>query len=214
MADMRAIVEQNPILAIFRNVPSEHVIAYARAVMDGGVRFFEVALNSVGAFEQIRLLRAAFGDEILLGAGTAVTTELAQMALDAGAGFLLTPSAPEPVLAYCERKNIQLLPGVMTPTDVQRCLDHGFSTMKLFPAGDLPLSYVKSLRGPYDQTQYMAIGGVSAANAADFLRAGYLAVGLSSGLVPKAALAACDWDTITRSVRELTESIAASRKTE
>lgn len=212
MADMRTMVEQNPILAIFRNVPNEHAVPYARAVMDGGVRFFEVALNSPGAFEQIRLLRAAFGDEILLGAGTAVTPELAQMALDAGAGFLLTPSAPESVLSYCEQNNVPLLPGVMTPTDVQACLDHGFSTLKLFPAGDMPLSYVKSLRGPYDQTQYMAIGGVSASNAADFLRAGYLAVGLASALVPKAALAACDWDTCTRAVRELTDSVSACRQ--
>ena len=211
MADMRAMVEQNPILAIFRNVPNEHAVAYARAVMNGGVRFFEVALNSPGAFDQIRLLRAAFGPDILLGAGTAVTPDLAQMAMDAGAGFLLTPSAPEPVLAYCQQHDISLLPGVMTPTDVQRCLDHGFSTLKLFPAGDLPMSYVKSLQGPYDQTRYMAIGGVSAANAADFLRAGYLAVGLASALVPKAALAACDWDACTRAVQELVRSVAACR---
>lgn len=211
MADMRTMVEQNPILAIFRNVPNEYAVPYARAVMNGGVRFFEVALNSPGAFEQIRLLRAAFGDEILLGAGTAVTPELAQMALDAGAGFLLTPSAPESVLSYCEQNNVPLLPGVMTPTDVQACLDHGFSTLKLFPAGDMPLSYVKSLRGPYNQTQYMAIGGVSTSNAADFLRAGYLAVGLASALVPKASLAACDWDACTRAVRELTSSVSACR---
>ena len=188
MADMRAMVEQNPILAIFRNVPNDHAVAYARAVMNGGVRFFEVALNSPGAFDQIRLLRAAFGQDILLGA-----------------------SAPESVLAYCQQHDIPLLPGVMTPTDVQHCLDHGFSTLKLFPAGDLPMSYVKSLQGPYDQTRYMAIGGVSAANAADFLRAGYLAVGLASALVPKAALAACDWDACTRAVQELVRSVAACR---
>ena len=212
MADMRAMIEENPILAIFRNVPNENAVAYARAVMDGGVHFFEVALNSPGAFDQIRLLRAAFGDEILLGAGTAVTPDRAQMALDAGAGFLLTPSAPESVLAYCERNNTALLPGVMTPTDVQRCLDHGFSTLKLFPAGDLPMGYVKSLLGPYDQTRYMAIGGVSAANAADFLRAGYSAVGLASALVPKAALTARDWPACTRAVRELVDSVSAYRQ--
>lgn len=209
MADMRSMVEQNPVLAIFRNIPNEKAVAYARSVVNGGVRFFEVALNSPGALEQIRLLHAAFGDEILLGAGTAVTPELAQMAIDAGASFLLTPSAPEPVLAYCEEKGLPLLPGVMTPTDVQRCLDHGFSTLKLFPAGDLPLRYVKSLQGPYDQTRYMAIGGVNGDNAADFLRAGYLAVGLASALVPRAALAACDWAACTRAVRELADRVAA-----
>ena len=204
MADMRAMVEQNPILAIFRNVPNDHAVAYARAVMNGGVRFFEVALNSPGAFDQIRLLRAAFGQDILLGAGTAVTPELAQMAMDAGAGFLLTPSAPESVLAYCQQHDIPLLPGVMTPTDVQHCLDHGFSTLKLFPAGDLPMSYVKSLQGPYDQTRYMAIGGVTPDNLHHLIAdEGYLSVGLASSLMPKDAVAANDWETCEAYVRDL-----------
>lgn len=205
------LVQENPVLAILRNVATEHAVAYAGAVMRGGVRFFEVALNSPGAIEQIRLLRAAYGDRILLGAGTAVTPDLAGLAMEAGAQFLLTPSAPESVLAYCEQNHISLLPGVLTPTDVQRCLDHGFSTLKLFPAGDMPRNYVKSLRGPYDQTEYMAIGGVNAANAVEFLRAGYVAVGVASALVPKPALAACDWDACTRSVRELVQSVETFR---
>lgn len=208
---MHELVQENPVLAILRNIPTERAVAYAGAVIKGGVRFFEVALNSPGAIEQIRLLRAAYGDRILLGAGTAVTPELAQLAMDAGAQFLLTPSAPVPVLAYCEKNKIPLLPGVLTPTDVQLCLDHGFSTLKLFPAGDMPRSYVKSLRGPYDQTEYMAIGGVNASNAVEFLHAGYAAVGLASALAPKPALAAGDWESCTRCVQELVQKVEAFR---
>lgn len=209
--DMRTLVSENPVLAILRGVPTQQAVAYAGAVLAGGVRFFEVALNSPGALEQITALRRSFGDEILVGAGTAVTPEKARAALDAGAQFLLTPSAPLSVLEFCQENEVALLPGVLTPTDVQACLDHGFSTLKLFPAGDMPLGYVKSLRGPYDQTQYMAIGGITAANAADFIRAGCLGVGLAGALTPKAARDAGDWDACTRAVRALAQAVRAAR---
>ena len=121
--DMRTLVSENPVLAILRGVPTQQAVAYAGAVLAGGVRFFEVALNSPGALEQITALRRSFGDEILVGAGTAVTPEKARAALDAGAQFLLTPSAPLSVLEFCQENEVALLPGVLTPTDVQACLD-------------------------------------------------------------------------------------------
>ena len=83
--NMRTIIEQNPVLAILRNVPMDIVEPYVESILRGGVRFFEVALNSSDALQQIRFLKDRFGDEILLGAGTAITVELAQQAVEAGA---------------------------------------------------------------------------------------------------------------------------------
>ncbi len=200
---MREMVESNPVLAILRNVPLEKTLDYAGAVIRGGVRFFEVALNSPNALKQISLLRDALGEDCLVGAGTAITTDLCRSAMDAGAQFLLTPGTPDSVLAYCAKNGIELLPGVLTPTDVARCLEYGFSTMKLFPAGDMPLKYIKSLKGPFDGTDYVAIGGVNPGNVASFFAAGYLGVGLSGGLAPKGAVQAGDWDACAESVREI-----------
>lgn len=205
--DMRDLVREHPLLAILRGVPLEKTVDYADAVMNGGVSFFEVALNSPDAFRQIRLLRQKFGDRALVGAGTAVTPELAQKALDAGAQFLLAPSAPEDVLAFCSSRGVYFLPGVLSPTDVTLCLRYGFRTMKLFPAGDLPRGYVKSLKGPFDGTEYVAIGGVRPDNAREFLDSGCIGVGLGSNLIPRECVASGDWDRAAASVAGLSRSL-------
>lgn len=203
--DMYEVFAQNPLLAILRNVPKEITLDYAGAIRKGGVKVFEVALNSPDALEQIAMLRKTYGGECLIGAGTAITVERCQAALDAGAQFLLTPGTPVDVLAFCRDHNVMLLPGVMTPTDVAVSLQYGFKTMKLFPAGDLPRSYVKDLKGPYDDTNYIAIGGVTPDNIPEFRAVGCLGVGLASSLMPKDKVKARDWDACAAYVETLAE---------
>ena len=166
--DTYDLVSKHPLLAILRNVPLEKTIDYAEAAVQGGAPFFEVALNSPHALEQITMLRTHFGDRCTVGAGTAITVERCKAALDAGAQFLLTPGTPLDVFNYCAENDIALLPGVLTPTDVATSLQFGYKTMKLFPAGSMPRHYVKDLQGPFDGTNYMAIGGVSPANIREF----------------------------------------------
>ena len=201
--DMYDVFAQNPLLAILRNVPKEITLDYAGAILKGGVKVFEVALNSPDALEQITMLRKAYGGQCLIGAGTAITVERAQAALDAGAQFLLTPGTPLDVFAFCHDRNVMLLPGVLTPTDVAVSLQYGFKTMKLFPAGDMPRSYVKDLKGPFDDTNYVAIGGVTPENIPEFRKAGCLGVGLASSLMPKDKAAARDWDDCAEYVHML-----------
>lgn len=192
--DMYSVVKKNPILAIMRNVPLEKTIDYAATVVKGGIPFFEVALNSTHGLEQIRMLRDHFGDSCMIGAGTAISVERAKAALDAGAQFLLTPGTPPDVLEYCASNDVMLLPGVLTPCDVALALKYGFKTMKLFPAGSMPRNYVKDLKGPFDDTNYMAIGGVSPQNIQEFFQAGCISVGLASSLLPKDVIAEERWE--------------------
>ena len=205
--DIRSVVSANPILVIMRNIPFEKTLDYARMAVNGGVVFFEVALNSEGALEQISLLREKMGERCLIGAGTAITVEKADAAVKAGAQFLLTPGTPEDVLEFCAGRNIPLLPGVMTPCDVAVCLKYGFSTMKLFPAGSMPRGYIKNLKGPYDDTEYVAIGGVSRDNITDFFREGYLGAGLASALVPKDIVKENNWETGSECIRLMMEAV-------
>ncbi len=207
MLDLEQTMREHPVLGILRNVPMEKTIDYADAAIRGGVSFFEVALNSPHALQQIEMLRSTFGAQCLVGAGTAITPELCRQAVAAGAQFLLTPGTPPDVLHYCREHEIALLPGVLTPTDVAVSLEYGCHAMKLFPAGSMPMRYIKDLQGPFDKTQFMAIGGVNAENAADFLRTGYLSVGLASALMPKAAVAAGDWQTCENQVRKIVEQV-------
>ena len=209
--DIRKVVEENPLLAIMRNVPFEKTIPYAQAIVDGGVKFFEVAMNSPQAAEQIAMLREHFPDDVYIGAGTAITVERAKAAVEAGAQFLLTPSTDRDVILYCEENGIALMPGVMTPTDVSFCYQHGFTTLKLFPAGDLPPKYIKSLKGPLDGTEYVAIGGVTPDNIGDFFRNGFLGVGLGSAILPKKVIAEGNWAEGTEYVKDLLRRIREAK---
>ena len=205
--DMYNLAAANPLLGIMRNVPLEKTIDYAEAAVAGGVSFFEVAMNSTHALEQITMLRNHFGDRATVGAGTAITVDRCRKALDAGAQFLLTPGTPLDVFAYCAEQDVALMPGVLTPFDVATSLEFGFRTMKLFPAGTMPMQYIKDLKGPFDDTHYIAIGGVTVDNVRQFMEAGYLGVGLGGGLMPKAAVDAGDWDTCAAYVRELVNRV-------
>ena len=102
------------------------------------------------------------------------------------------------MFSYCAENDIALLPGVLTPTDVATSLQFGYKTMKLFPAGSMPRHYVKDLQGPFNGTNYMAIGGVSPANIREFFDAGCISVGLASSLMPKDAVAANDFSHFVR----------------
>ncbi|MBO4734320.1 MAG: bifunctional 4-hydroxy-2-oxoglutarate aldolase/2-dehydro-3-deoxy-phosphogluconate aldolase [Clostridia bacterium] len=209
--DLREVISENPILAIMRNVPKEITLDYAKAIIEGGINFFEVALNSPDALEQISMLKRAYGDRAYIGAGTAITVERAKAATDAGAQFLLSPSTDIEVLEYCRDKKIPILPGALTPSEVTTCLSYGFDVIKLFPAGDMPLGYIKSLKGPLDNTDYVAIGGVNKDNIAEFFRRGYIGVGLGSSILPKEAVAKRDWKAASDYVRELRRKAAKAR---
>jgi len=212
MTDIRKTVTENPLLAIMRNVPDEILLDYAGAIVSGGVNFFEVALNSPGALSQIERLKKHFGDSVKIGAGTAITVERARAALDAGAEFLLSPSTDEDVLRYCADNGVPMLPGVLTPSDVTLCMRYGFYTLKLFPAASMPMNYAKNLKGPLDGTEYVAIGGVNKDNMADFLKNGYIGVGLGSNIMPKDAVGDRDFESASEYVRSLMTIINKARQ--
>lgn len=203
---MRELIKKHPIIAIFRHLSLEQTIPFAEAIYAGGIHAFEIAFNSQYAAKQIRLLRDHFGDRALIGAGTTITVERAKEAVDAGAQFLLTPSANPDVLAYAAKYKIKLLPGVMTPTDVDLCWQHGFKTLKLFPAASLPANYVKDLKGPFDDTEYVAVGGVTPDNLVDFKSQGFVGVGIGSSLVPNQLLEPFNKEAIRSHIQNITKN--------
>lgn len=203
----RQTIKENPLLAILRNIDDDKLIQYVQTIMDGGIRFFEVALNSQNAFQQIEKLKANFKEDILLGAGTVITKELAQNAIEAGADFLLSPSTDIQVLDYCSKNQIAFLPGALTASEVTTCMEYGYKDIKLFPAGSMPVSYVKSLKGPLDETEYVAIGGVTAENIADFFDNGYIGVGMGSNLLPRGIVRNKEWKQGTEYVQQLLKKI-------
>lgn len=204
---METILKKNPVIAILRNVPDQDFADYMQSLYDGGLRAFEISFSHPGAAEQIRKARTFLPSDALIGAGTVLTPAEVHLAAEAGADFLLSPSANPEVLSCCAKEKQKLLPGALTPTDVSVCLAHGFSTIKLFPAGDMPLGYRKSLNGPFPHANFVAVGGVTPGNAADYFRAGYIGAGIGSSLVDQTLFASKNWSAITASIKNFLNSL-------
>lgn len=207
---MKKLWEIYRVCAILRNIPDEQLPFYADAVFSGGIRLFEVAMNTENGMKQIEVLRRQFGTEAYVGAGTVTTMDRCYDAWNGGAQFFLTPAVNREVLGFCVKKEIPVFPGVMTPTDVSICLEYGCSVMKLFPSGDLPDTYIKSLKGPFDGTEYIAVGGVRPENAAELIRRGFIGVGIGSNLISKEQMKNREWKQAKEQVHHMMCDISAS----
>jgi 2-dehydro-3-deoxyphosphogluconate aldolase / (4S)-4-hydroxy-2-oxoglutarate aldolase len=198
---MRKLIKQQPVIAILRHTPEDDLENYVNCLYEGGLRSFEVSFSTKNAISQLKWMKLHMPKDAFIGAGTILTEENAAIAADTGADFLLSPSTNEKVLKFCANHDIRFLPGVYSPTEVSICLAYGYSTLKLFPAGDLPKGYTKSLHGPYPDTEYVAVGGISPVTAAQYLEEGFVGVGIGSSLVDRQLLAEKKWSEISGDIK-------------
>jgi 2-dehydro-3-deoxyphosphogluconate aldolase/(4S)-4-hydroxy-2-oxoglutarate aldolase len=179
-------LRQRRLLAIVRAGDARSAIACIEVLADEGVDLIEVSLTSHDALAVITEVRLNLGDVVELGAGTVMTRQQAQDALDAGATYLVTPSvsagADEGV-----RLGVPVLMGALTPTEVASAVERGATAVKLFPAELGGPRYLAALRAPYPEVPFVPVGGVDVAAAHAFLVAGAVAVGVGSPLLGDAA---------------------------
>lgn len=204
---MERIISKHRVVAILRKIPMENLADYTRSLYDGGLRCFEVSFSAPGAAEQIAWMKANLPADACVGAGTVLTVEQAKAAEAAGADFQLAPSTNPEVMDYCRGKDIPFMPGVFSPTDISVAIARGCKVLKLFPADSLPMNYCKAMQGPFPDTRYVAVGGVSPKNAADFLKAGYAGVGFGSSLARKELIETGNWSQITAEVAAFLNSL-------
>ena len=143
--------------------------ALGDALMKGGLPAAEVTFRTAAAVDTIKTLKKEFPD-MLVGAGTVLTTEQADRAIDAGAEFIVAPGLNPKVVKHVLDKGYPMSPGIATATEIEAALDLGLTFVKFFPAeanGGLPM--IKALAGPYTNVKYMPTGGVSAKNLAEYL---------------------------------------------
>lgn len=192
------------IIAIFRNVAAEDLIAVAEILTEEGIRILEVALSEPSALPSLRALKAAMaGRDLAIGAGTVVTVELARQALEAGADFLITPHVAPDVIKYAKERGVPVLPGALTPTEVYTAMQLGADLVKVFPASSVGPAHIKALLGPYPCAKLVPTGGVTPENAAEYLQAGAVAVGVGGALVNPRNLAG-----VREKARTLVQSVA------
>lgn len=170
------------IVAILRGCEPERVPAIVGALADGGVRLLEITLNSSGALDLIRLLGERMGDRVLVGAGTVLTVAEAEMAIDAGARFIVSPSLDADTIRITKERGAVSIPGAFTATEVLAAWRGGADIVKVFPAS-VGANYLRDLRGPLPQIPLMPTGGLNLQNIREFRAAGAVAYGIGSALV-------------------------------
>ncbi|GAA4749635.1 bifunctional 4-hydroxy-2-oxoglutarate aldolase/2-dehydro-3-deoxy-phosphogluconate aldolase [Flavisolibacter ginsenosidimutans] len=172
----------NKIVAILRGLPADTVMPVVEALIKGGIKAVEITLNTPGAFDMIKEITAVFGNKLLTGAGTVMDVEQAAKAIDAGAGFIISPSLDLSTIAYTKAQNCVSIPGAFTATEIVTAYKAGADIVKVFPASHP--QYIKDLQGPLSHIPMMPTGGVSLENIAAFQKAGAVAFGIGSALVP------------------------------
>lgn len=203
-------VRETGVLAVVRAPSTEAAVAAAEALVRGGVTGIEVTFSTPGALDAIAELRRR-RPEALVGAGTVTTAAQAARAAEAGAEFLVSPGTlPDLARAMLDTGRTTMT-GAMTPTEVMGAMALGVDVVKVFPASIGGPGLLKALREPFADAVLMPTGGVTAANLAEFLSAGAIAVGAGGDLLPRAALESGDWDAIEVRARDYAAALTAWR---
>jgi len=181
-------IKDGGIIAIFRGEFSvEELLRMADALLKGNVNILEITLNSPAALNALPNLRDKFDSEMLIGAGTVRDKQQAQQASDAGAQFLVSPNLDMETVSFTQRQDLLHIPGVFTSTEIQEAYAAGCRMLKLFPMDGLAngVKYLKAIRAPFQDIDFIPTGGISLENISDYAHAGAAAVGLGSHLIGK-----------------------------
>lgn len=209
-ADVIRYVERDRAVAVVRTDAPEKLVRIADALREGGVVCIEVTMTVPNALAGIRAVADALGGGVLVGAGSVTDAETARAAVEAGARYVVSPVFKPEVIEAAHALDAAAMPGCFTPTEILAAHEAGADVAKVFPAGSLGPGFIKGVLAPMPHLKLMPTGGVSLDNAAEWLRAGAVAVGAGSALVDTAAIAAGDWAQLTANARRLRAAVDAA----
>ena len=176
---------------------ADDAVPLAKALIDGGLPAAEITFRTKCAAEAIKNITDAF-PEMLVGAGTVLTTEQVDAAIAAGSKFLVSPGLNPKVVAYAQSKGCPMLPGCANPSDVEAALELGLTTVKFFPAEAVGgLKMLKAMAAPYGQLTFMPTGGINENNLLDYLKFNKIIACGGSFMVNEDLIKAKDWAAIT-----------------
>jgi 2-dehydro-3-deoxyphosphogluconate aldolase / (4S)-4-hydroxy-2-oxoglutarate aldolase len=210
--ETRRRIEEIGIVPVVRAPSAALAVRATDAVLAGGISVFEITMTVPGAVEVIRLLSERLRGRALVGAGTVLTPEDALACIDAGAAFIVGPGLNLATIAAAHSRDVPVMPGALTPTEVIAAWQAGADMVKIFPCGAVGgAKYLRALRGPLPQIRMLPTGGVNAATAGDYIAAGAAALGVGSELVDTVALQAGQDQVLTERARELIAVLKSAR---
>jgi 2-dehydro-3-deoxyphosphogluconate aldolase / (4S)-4-hydroxy-2-oxoglutarate aldolase len=205
-ADALQVIAEDRAVTVVRAPQPFDVGSLVTALATGGLRAVELTLTTPDILA--RLGGASIDDGAVIGVGTVLTAEDAEAAIDAGARFLVTPAVREAVAGVAAARNVPVIMGAYTPTEVMAAVDLGAAAVKIFPARTGGPDYVRDLRGPFPGVALIPSGGISAANAASYLAAGATAVTAGTDVVAPELVDAANWTVITDRARGFVAAIS------
>lgn len=202
---MNKVLEEFSKIGIIPVIALDHVEdaqPLAKALIDGGLPCAEVTFRTDAAEESIRIMSEKF-PQMLVGAGTVLTTEQVDRAVNAGAKFIVSPGLNPKVVQYCIEKGVPITPGCSNPSDVEVAIELGLEVVKFFPAEAAGgLNMIKSMAAPYTKMKFMPTGGINAKNITSYLDFKKIIACGGSWMVNKDMIAAKDWAGITALTKE------------
>lgn len=196
----------NPVLGISRGLKIEMAEPFTETLISAGLDYVEITMNTPNAAEIISKIVKVSNGRIGVGAGTVLNNDDLQNALNSGASFIVMPTLIEEVTDYCAKNGIPNFPGALTPTEIFRAWNAGATMVKVFPSKFFGPDYFKEIKGPFNNIDLLACGGVNADNAKEFLKAGADAVAFGGSIFNLKEMEEGNFENIEIEVNKLIEA--------
>ena len=191
-----------PIMGIIRGVEPDAIEPIIETVVTAGLETVEITMNTKGVEALIRKAVKVSKDRLVIGAGTVTDRKTLDAALDAGATFIVMPVLVEDIVKYCAKKKIPVFPGALTPQEIYNAWDAGATMVKVFPSGFFGPGYFKEIKGPFNDIELLACGGVTPENMGDYFANGASAITFGASVFRKEWLSKKDFASIGKRVGE------------
>ena len=203
-----ALFQKSPIVGIVRNISLDDLKQILPIYKEAGLMTIEITMNTPGADEMIRYAVENESENLNIGAGTVCTKEDLELALDAGAKFIVTPIISKKVIKSCVKKGIPIFPGAFTPTEIYNAWSLGATMVKIYPATSLGPEYIKDLKAPMNQLKLLPTGGVGLDNMSAFLKAGANGLGIGGQLFDKKLIQDKNWQGLSDHFKQFVQKLS------
>ncbi|MGQ7948813.1 bifunctional 4-hydroxy-2-oxoglutarate aldolase/2-dehydro-3-deoxy-phosphogluconate aldolase [Providencia huashanensis] len=194
-------IKQLKVVPVITINHAEHGAPLAKVLVENGLPCAEVTFRTPAAVQAIKNMRAAY-PELLIAAGTVLTTQQVDQAIEAGVDFIVSPGFNPKIVAYCQQKNVIIIPGVNNPSLVEQALEFNLTTLKFFPAeASGGVAMLKALGAVYP-VKFMPTGGIGMKNIKEYTALPSVLVCGGSWMVPNALIDSENWDELAKLVAE------------
>jgi 2-dehydro-3-deoxyphosphogluconate aldolase / (4S)-4-hydroxy-2-oxoglutarate aldolase len=202
---------QTGVVAVIRADSGQQLVEVCRALGRGGVQACEITMTTPGALEAIAAASKELGDDALIGAGSVFDAATARAAILAGARFVFSPILDRETIEIAHSYECVAVPGALSPSEIFAAWNAGADVVKVFPANHFGPQYFRDVHGPMPQVKLTPTGGVDLTTAADWIKAGAVAVGVGSAMVKKDILAGSKWDELSALAKQYVDIVAKAR---